>query len=119
VREAYSLLRQSIIHVEQDDINFDDEEDAGLAGSVQPNGSRTTMDEDESMDAADISALDAAESSYNAQKSSVQRTSSADQAQPASGKKKMRITCEFARCISTRFPLSSRYSRYPGLLMGC
>lgn len=26
VREAYSLLRQSIIHVEQDDINFDEEE---------------------------------------------------------------------------------------------
>ena len=26
VREAYSLLRQSIIHVEQDDIDFDEEE---------------------------------------------------------------------------------------------
>ena len=29
VREAYNLLRQSIIHVEQDDIDFDEEELAG------------------------------------------------------------------------------------------
>ncbi len=26
MREAYTLLRQSIIHVEQDDIDFDEEE---------------------------------------------------------------------------------------------
>jgi DNA replication licensing factor MCM6 len=31
VREAYSLLRQSIIHVEQDDIDFDEEELEGRA----------------------------------------------------------------------------------------
>jgi DNA replication licensing factor MCM6 len=32
VREAYSLLRQSIIHVEQDDIDFDEEELEGERG---------------------------------------------------------------------------------------
>ncbi|KIK29092.1 hypothetical protein PISMIDRAFT_89712 [Pisolithus microcarpus 441] len=35
VREAYSLLRQSIIHVEQDDIDFDEEE---LEGERERNG---------------------------------------------------------------------------------
>ena len=59
VREAYSLLRQSIIHVEQDDINLDEDEDEVANGHA--NG-----DDDENMDAADIAALDAAESSYNA-----------------------------------------------------
>lgn len=43
VREAYALLRQSIIHVEQDDIDFeDDDEDmadaAGLLGVGNGNG---------------------------------------------------------------------------------
>ncbi|KAI6152370.1 MCM2/3/5 family-domain-containing protein [Pisolithus tinctorius] len=33
VREAYSLLRQSIIHVEQDDIDFDEEELEGERGN--------------------------------------------------------------------------------------
>ncbi|KAF6762200.1 mis5 protein [Ephemerocybe angulata] len=33
VREAYSLLRQSIIHVEQDDIGLDDDEEAAPAGT--------------------------------------------------------------------------------------
>ncbi|KAG6850905.1 hypothetical protein H0H93_006731 [Arthromyces matolae] len=36
VREAYTLLRQSIIHVEQDDIDFDEEELAGERGATQP-----------------------------------------------------------------------------------
>ncbi|KZO90452.1 MCM-domain-containing protein [Calocera viscosa TUFC12733] len=43
VREAYHLLRQSIIHVEQDDIDFDDEEPVPV-----PN-----VDGDIDMDAAD------------------------------------------------------------------
>lgn len=42
VREAYSLLRQSIIHVEKDDIDIDDEEDELEA--VQPNGVHGTND---------------------------------------------------------------------------
>ncbi|KAJ7594179.1 MCM2/3/5 family-domain-containing protein [Mycena floridula] len=36
VREAYSLLRQSIIHVEQDDIDFDEEELEGNRPIVAP-----------------------------------------------------------------------------------
>jgi hypothetical protein len=35
VREAYSLLRQSIIHVEQDDIDFDEEEAVTTRGDIQ------------------------------------------------------------------------------------
>jgi DNA replication licensing factor MCM6 len=45
VREAFSLLRQSIIHVEKDDIDIDDEEDgdevaapATTNGHAEPNG---------------------------------------------------------------------------------
>lgn len=35
VKEAYSLLRQSIIHVEKDDVNLDEEdEDGGAAGAA-------------------------------------------------------------------------------------
>ncbi|KAL7424232.1 MCM DNA helicase complex subunit mcm6 [Cryptotrichosporon argae] len=74
VREAYALLRQSIIHVEQDDIDFDDDE--------QPGGA---MDED-AADAADIAALEAAESSFQAQ------TSSAPVLPQPAERKKMRIT---------------------------
>ncbi|KAH9965760.1 mis5 protein [Russula dissimulans] len=47
VREAYSLLRQSIIHVEQDDIDFDEEEVATVPGNAQPKAS-----EDDSQDVA-------------------------------------------------------------------
>ena len=47
VREAYSLLRQSIIHVEQDDIDFDEEEAVATRGDIQPKAS-----EDDSQDVA-------------------------------------------------------------------
>ena len=36
VREAYSLLRQSIIHVEQDDVDFDEEELEGERDTTAP-----------------------------------------------------------------------------------
>ncbi|KAI0307003.1 mis5 protein [Multifurca ochricompacta] len=45
VREAYSLLRQSIIHVEQDDIDFDEDDVQTVRGDVQPKAS-----EDDSQD---------------------------------------------------------------------
>jgi DNA replication licensing factor MCM6 len=45
VREAYSLLRQSIIHVEQDDIDFDEEEAVTTRADIQPKAS-----EDDSQD---------------------------------------------------------------------
>lgn len=93
VREAYSLLRQSIIHVEQDDINFDEEEEA------EELVRRVEEQVDESMDADDIAALDAAESSFNARSSTqVQATSDAPAPPPASDKRKMRITCECQQC---------------------
>lgn len=38
VREAYSLLKQSIIHVEQDDIEFDEEELEGERSKDKRNG---------------------------------------------------------------------------------
>lgn len=46
VREAYSLLRQSIIHVEQDDIDFDEEE---LEGE-RPDDAHPRASEQESQD---------------------------------------------------------------------
>ncbi|KAF7355627.1 DNA helicase [Mycena sanguinolenta] len=48
VREAYSLLRQSIIHVEQDDIDFDEEELEGERGDARPR--TTTGDGDDDND---------------------------------------------------------------------
>jgi len=45
VREAFSLLRQSIIHVEQDDIDFDEEDTKIASENVQPK-----MSEDDSQD---------------------------------------------------------------------
>ncbi|KAK8869610.1 hypothetical protein IAR55_000177 [Kwoniella newhampshirensis] len=90
VREAYSLLRQSIIHVEQDDISFDDDD----APNGAPNG-HGGADDDAQLDAADAAALDAAESSYQQRTSSGQAEPSLPGQAPqaaSSGKKKMRIT---------------------------
>ncbi len=95
VREAYSLLRQSIIHVEQDDINFDEEEVDVPNG--RPNGRHMNGHdaEDESMDAADAAALDAVESSYAQRMSTGANGESSDAVAAVSspGKKRMRITC--------------------------
>jgi hypothetical protein len=96
VREAYSLLRQSIIHVEQDDINFD-EEDAAAAALNSTNG-HTTQDE-ESQDAADIAAMEAAESSYNAATSSAAQTNGNGATDDSLPKRKMRITCTFSHLL--------------------
>ena len=66
VREAYTLLRQSIIHVEQDDIDFDEEEPDGERGA-NGNAAQTADELDESQDvvmsSAEIEAMDAAEES--------------------------------------------------------
>ena len=99
VREAYSLLRQSIIHVEQDDINFDDEDELEAdATRAVAAGRAADGDEDEGMDDdADIAAMEAAESSYNATKtsSSVPPQRQSATPGPAQGeKRKMRITCK-------------------------
>ncbi|KAF7307455.1 DNA helicase [Mycena indigotica] len=48
VREAYSLLRQSIIHVEQDDIDFDEEELRGERGDApRPTATNDGQTQDE------------------------------------------------------------------------
>jgi DNA replication licensing factor MCM6 len=66
VREAYTLLRQSIIHVEQDDIDFDEEE---LEGEREGDrGRRPAADDveesqDVEMSAAEMDAMDAMEES--------------------------------------------------------
>lgn len=66
VREAYTLLRQSIIHVEQDDIDFDEEE---LEGEREGDrGRRTAGDDveesqDVEMSAAEMDAMDQIEES--------------------------------------------------------
>jgi DNA replication licensing factor MCM6 len=99
VREAYSLLRQSIIHVEQDDINFDEEDEAAaiLNGTSNRGTNGHTTQDEESQDAADIAAMEAAESSYNATSSAAAAAAQAnggttDESVP---KRKMRITCTF------------------------
>jgi DNA replication licensing factor MCM6 len=68
VREAYTLLRQSIIHVEQDDIDFDEEELEGereARDAVAPNTTSDVMDEsqDIEMSAAEMEAMDQMEES--------------------------------------------------------
>ncbi|KAA1466637.1 MCM-domain-containing protein [Dentipellis sp. KUC8613] len=62
VREAYSLLRQSIIHVEQDDIDFDEEELEGEREAVQPQQSEQDS-QDVEMAAADTT--DPTDGSYD------------------------------------------------------
>lgn len=97
MREAYSLLRQSIIHVEQDDISFDDGLDDemanGTANATHGTGNRSsgavTAATDAEMDAEDAAALDAAEASYQEQ-----QLAQAQRQADGAGKRKMRITCE-------------------------
>ena len=73
MREAYSLLRQSIIHVEQDDIEFDEEELQGERNGDRPprkdgsgdgNGEANAPLTDEQ-----LAALDDIEASYRASQS--------------------------------------------------
>ena len=96
MREAYSLLRQSIIHVEQDDINFDEEDEAAaiLNGTSNRGTNGHTTQDEESQDAADIAAMEAAESSYNATSSAAAQATGGvtDESIP---KRKMRITCTY------------------------
>jgi DNA replication licensing factor MCM6 len=69
VREAYSLLRQSIIHVEQDDIDFDEEELEGERGDTRPAAAPAGADDideygnDVEMSAAEMEAMDEMEAS--------------------------------------------------------
>lgn len=79
VREAYGLLRQSIIHVEKDDIDIDDDEEDATAVPGRTTRRDTTADPssslhiDSQMDAEDIEAADQAERELG----SIPRSSSA------------------------------------------
>ncbi|KAJ7087381.1 MCM2/3/5 family-domain-containing protein [Mycena crocata] len=65
VREAYSLLRQSIIHVEQDDIDFDEEEGTREDRPQATANGKDDIDDDQDieMSAAEIDAMDQMEGS--------------------------------------------------------
>ncbi|KAH7887383.1 MCM2/3/5 family-domain-containing protein [Phlebopus sp. FC_14] len=64
VREAYTLLRQSIIHVEQDDIDFDEEELEGERPARDTSGANGIDEsQDVEMSAAEIEAMDQMEES--------------------------------------------------------
>ncbi|EGO02002.1 hypothetical protein SERLA73DRAFT_104230 [Serpula lacrymans var. lacrymans S7.3] len=66
VREAYTLLRQSIIHVEQDDIDFDEEELEGERANDNPQRTTDTdieESQDIEMSAAEMEAMDQIEQS--------------------------------------------------------
>ncbi|KAI5116717.1 hypothetical protein M0805_000826 [Coniferiporia weirii] len=67
VREAYNLLRQSIIHVELDDIDFDEEELAGERDRAQDQRERQQQPTTDDVDMApvDAVAIDNMEESYN------------------------------------------------------
>ncbi|KAJ6515530.1 MCM2/3/5 family-domain-containing protein [Mycena sanguinolenta] len=58
VREAYSLLRQSIIHVEQDDIDFDEEELEGERGDARPRTTAGDRDDNDDNDDVEMSGAD-------------------------------------------------------------
>jgi len=55
VREAYALLRQSIIHVEQDDIDFDEDESKNPQGGADAGGEES---QDVEMSGADMDTTD-------------------------------------------------------------
>lgn len=70
VREAYTLLRQSIIHVEQDDIDFDEEELEGeREGAGRPRATTAGPEDDDEddhdveMTPAEVDAMDEMEAS--------------------------------------------------------
>ncbi|KAJ6485132.1 MCM2/3/5 family-domain-containing protein [Mycena vitilis] len=108
VREAYSLLRQSIIHVEQDDIDFDEEELEGERGDARPKTTADDGDDNEDgqdieMSAAEMEAMDEMEASSlpvpqqqqqpSADSESDQVDASVgDQAPPPAPKRRMIIT---------------------------
>ncbi|KAH0587896.1 hypothetical protein H2248_006648 [Termitomyces sp. 'cryptogamus'] len=83
VREAYTLLRQSIIHVEQDDIDFDEEELEGERGETRP-AAATADDEDVQMTAEEIEAMDEMEESSMPENVRVRVAGRRQQAPPSS-----------------------------------
>ena len=108
VREAYSLLRQSIIHVEQDDIDIDEEEtdnaNRTTTGAAVPDNTDNDLDQDVAM-STEVEGTDptgpGAATSDHGQTSSTRVAQSSSQpsgatlgdtAAPAPPKKRMIIT---------------------------
>lgn len=92
VREAFALLRQSIIHVEKDDIDFEDSDNDDDGGAPPANGMDVDEEGDEAaMLAQEIAAAEAAESSYAAGGGSSGVAAPA-QLPTAPAKKKLKIT---------------------------
>ncbi|KAE9409894.1 MCM-domain-containing protein [Gymnopus androsaceus JB14] len=77
VREAYTLLRQSIIHVEKDDIDFDEEELEGERERPAAHDTTTTDATEESQD-VEMSGVDQTDDSQQ-QADQGQASTSADQ----------------------------------------
>ncbi|KAI0941350.1 hypothetical protein AcV7_002950 [Taiwanofungus camphoratus] len=66
VREAYTLLRQSIIHVEQDDIDFDEEELEGeRERDRRPRANQVDAEDSQDVEMSEIAAMEETEQSFN------------------------------------------------------
>ncbi|PWZ02651.1 putative MCM6-involved in replication [Testicularia cyperi] len=104
VREAYSLLRQSIIHVEKDDIDFDDEDEEAIRAEqaarqrqstahslAQPSSSLGAMDED-SMDAAAVEAAAIAQQQQQHYQAMDGAAAGGNPSSSAASRRKIRIT---------------------------
>lgn len=102
VREAYALLRQSIIHVEKDDIDLDDDEDeahpAALSNGDDGHDPSSSLHFDALMDSEDMDAAERAEralrGSPGAQRANGARAAVNGSAGPSSSRPKVSITAE-------------------------
>ena len=101
VREAYSLLRQSIIHVEQDDIDFDEEELEGERdGDRRPRAGQEEESQDVEMSNVESSTMEESGQESFADGSAVAQAGTSSRAQsmaaeappPARPKKRFIIT---------------------------
>lgn len=85
VREAFGLLRQSIIHVEKDDIDIgDDEDDEEEVPAQQPNGTNGVHHDDDDNDLPDIPTSSAPSAAFTPTRAQA-RVPSATPHQPTPG----------------------------------
>ncbi|KIJ23754.1 hypothetical protein M422DRAFT_275599 [Sphaerobolus stellatus SS14] len=120
IRKAYSLPPQSILHVEQDDIEFNEEELEGerSRGSRTTNG-RADADVDMTMTDEQLAALYHMEAPYNPSRSAASAsvgplTSPTCQPPPAAPKRKIKITQDEYVAIQSMifFPLSAHERQF-------
>jgi hypothetical protein len=106
VREAYTLLRQSIIHVEQDDVDFD-EEDAQAKGATDSQTTGVPDSEDVEMGAVDTSSTRVPSSNDDAMggggsSTAAARSSSQEPAVPVRPATKKKTTITHDKFMSLR-----------------